>query len=112
MTALSVRRLWTRYEQVLARDGVGKRDLVFAQGAFHAGPRCTLKVLGYLLEQARLMSCARRSGRKADRSRPFGDCALGRRGTEWRGLGIRVTPGYRLTLAQDIEIPSNLRSHL
>jgi hypothetical protein len=38
------------YKRVLAEDGLSKRELVFAQAAFYAGARSTLKVLGYLLE--------------------------------------------------------------
>jgi hypothetical protein len=50
MTTLSLRRLWTMYKRVLAEDGFSRRELVFAQAAFYAGARSTLKVLGYLLE--------------------------------------------------------------
>jgi hypothetical protein len=50
MTAPSLRRLWTMYKRVLAEDGFGKRDLVFAQAAFYAGARSTLTVLNYVLE--------------------------------------------------------------
>jgi hypothetical protein len=50
VATLSLRRLWTIYKRVLAADGFGKRDLVFAQAAFYAGARSTLKVLNHLLE--------------------------------------------------------------
>lgn len=50
MTTLSLRRLWTMYKRVLAEDAFGRLDLVFAQAAFYAGARSTLKVLDYLLE--------------------------------------------------------------
>jgi hypothetical protein len=39
------------YKQVLAEDGFGKRDLIFAQAAFYAGARSTLKLLNHMLEQ-------------------------------------------------------------
>jgi hypothetical protein len=51
MTTLSLRRLWTIYKRLLAQDGSGKRDLVFAQTAFYAGARGVLKVLAYMIEQ-------------------------------------------------------------
>jgi hypothetical protein len=50
MTTLSLRRLWTIYKRILAEDGLGGLDFVFAQHAFYAGARSTLKVLDYLLE--------------------------------------------------------------
>jgi hypothetical protein len=37
-------------KRLLAADGLGKRDLIFAQAAFYAGARATLKVLNHLLE--------------------------------------------------------------
>jgi ribosomal protein S15P/S13E len=37
----------------LAADGLGKRDLIFAQAAFYAGERATLKVLNHLLEHGK-----------------------------------------------------------
>jgi hypothetical protein len=50
MVTLSLRRLWTMYKRLLAADGLGKRDLIFAQAAFYARARATLKVLNHLLE--------------------------------------------------------------
>jgi hypothetical protein len=39
MTTLSLRRLWTIYKRILAEEGLGRRDLIFAQAAFYAGAR-------------------------------------------------------------------------
>jgi hypothetical protein len=50
VTTLSLRRFWTMYKRLLAADDLGKRDLIFAQPAFYAGARATLKVLNHLLE--------------------------------------------------------------
>ena len=54
----SLRRLWTMYKRLLVEDGFGRRDLIFAQGAFYAGARGVLKVLGSCSSTARMRSCA------------------------------------------------------
>jgi hypothetical protein len=67
VTALSLRRLWTMYKRLLADDGLGKRDLIFAQAAFYAGARSTLKVLNHLLEHGQddeLRRTIQRQGRQ------------------------------------------------
>ena len=58
MTKLSIRRLWTLYADIMFRDNTiasSKGGRMFsrtlAHGAFYAGARSTLKVLGYMLER-------------------------------------------------------------
>jgi hypothetical protein len=52
MNALSLRRLWTGYEKILAADGgMGRRDLILAQHSFYSGARGVLKVVGCTIEQ-------------------------------------------------------------
>ena len=46
------------YKRLLAQDSFSRRDLIFAQAAFYAGARSTLKVLDHLLEQG-ILSPAR-----------------------------------------------------
>jgi hypothetical protein len=50
-TTPSLRRMWSIYKKLLVEDGMSRRDLVLAQGAFYAGARCVLKVLGHLVEE-------------------------------------------------------------
>jgi hypothetical protein len=86
MTALSLRGLWSIYKKILAEDGFGKRQLLFAQAAFFAGARSTLEVLAYLLEHGEdeeLHRIIERQGRRIGSRRRRG-CGRGPGGTDWR----------------------------
>jgi hypothetical protein len=51
LTAPSLRQLWVIYRKILADAGMGRRDLILAQGAFYAGTRSVFEVLAYLRER-------------------------------------------------------------
>ena len=72
MTALSLRRLWVLYKRTAVAHGTGgsKRDLAFAQVAFHSGARAVLKVLDHMSSKgdfAEVQRAIERHGRQINR---------------------------------------------